>query len=72
MGRKRGEKIARVAPSVLTARVYVSWCSFTNFEEMKIGRDRKHPKRADTFINYYDGDGDSHIHKSEWGAKHDL
>ena len=45
---------------------------YTNFDEMKIGRDRKHPKRADTFINYYDSNSDGHIHKAEFNAKHEL
>jgi hypothetical protein len=44
--------------------------SFTGPSEMRINRDRSHPKRVDTYINYYDSNADGAIHKHEFNAKH--
>ena len=43
---------------------------FTGPPEMKINRERSHPKRVDTFIQYYDSNSDGHVHKHEFAAKH--
>ena len=45
-------------------------CSFTGPDEMKINRDRSHPNRVDTYLKYYDDNGDGHVHKHEFDAKH--
>ena len=37
---------------------------------MKINRDRSHPNRVDTYLKYYDDNGDGHGHKHEFDAKH--
>ena len=44
--------------------------SYTGPDEMRINRDRSHPKRVDTFVNYYDNNADGVIHKHEFAAKH--
>ena len=45
-------------------------CSYTGPDEMKINRDRSHPNRVDTYLKYYDDNGDGQVHKHEFDAKH--
>lgn len=43
---------------------------FTGPPEMKINRERSHPKRVDTYIQYFDSNSDGQVHKHEFAAKH--